>query len=134
MAAGSVISVENDTISKTSVEYSFKDPEEFGIIRGTVSTDYDSFTIELLDNGFETIVKVNSGDLKNNVYEFLHVEPGNYSIRVLIDENNNGSWDPGNILTLQPPEKVVLFFHPNVDSQPVNLRANWEQSALDLVF
>ena len=134
MAAGSVISVENDSIDRISVEYSFKNPEEFGIIRGHVNTQYESYTIQLIDQGFEVVETLEAPDLIDNVYQFLHIEPGNYSIRVLVDENNNGIWDPGNILNQAPPEKVRLFYHPNVDSEKINLRANWEQSALDIVF
>ncbi len=134
MAAGSAISIENDSIKKVEVEYSFKNPEEFGIIRGTVNTNYQSYTVELIEKGFEVVETLQSDDIEDNQYEFIHIEPGNYSIRVLVDENMNGAWDPGNIFNQHPPEKVLLFFHPNVDSQQINLRANWEQSGLDIVF
>ena len=134
VAAGSVISVENDSINEKTVEYSFKDPKEFGIIRGTVTTQYNSYIIELIEKGFEVVQTLQASDLSDNLYEFRHIEPGNYSIRVMIDENNNGTWDPGSILNKVPPEKVVLFYHPNTDGKQINLRANWEQSGLDIVF
>ena len=134
LAAGSVISVENDSISEVTVKYNFKDPKEFGIICGSVTTEYESFSIQLVEKGFDIVETLHSSELVNNVYEFLHIEPGNYSIRVMIDEDNNGTWDPGNILNKIPPEKVALFYHPNTDSKQINLRANWEQSGLDIVF
>jgi len=134
MAQGSIISVENDSIPQVSKEYSFKKPKDFGIIRGSVNSDYQSYVIQLVDNSFDIVAEVKSSELKENTYQFIHMESGNYSIRILIDENNNGIWEPGNILESIPAEPIKLFFHPNVDEKKINLRANWEQSGIDLVF
>jgi hypothetical protein len=134
MAAGSIISVENDSITKVTKKYSFKQAEDFGIIRGKVNTDYDSYVIQLVDNNFDLVEEFTAKEIKQNTYQFLHIAPGDYSIRVLVDENNNGIWDPGNILNLEPPESVKLFFHPNSDGKKISLRPNWEQSGLDIVF
>jgi uncharacterized protein (DUF2141 family) len=134
LAAGSIISVEHDSISRQVTDYSFKDPKDFGIIRGAINTQYGSYWIQLVDNKFDVIEQLSSSQINGNKYEFLHVEPGNYSIRVLFDENNNGRWDPGNILEKIPPEKVELFHHPNSGGEIINLRANWEQTGLDIVF
>lgn len=134
ISKGSFLSVENDSISAIKREYSFKNPKDFGIIRGTIATNYSSFTIQLVDKNFVVVeeITLNSPDVLS--YEFRHITPGSYSIRVLIDENNNGAWDPGNIKLKELPEKIVVFFHPNVNSQQINLRANWEQSGLELKF
>ncbi len=134
ISKGSFLSIENDSISAIKREYSFKNPKDFGIIRGTIATNYSSFTIQLVDKNFAVIeeITLNSPDVLS--YEFRHITPGSYSIRVLIDENNNGAWDPGNIKLKELPEKIVVFFHPNVNSQQINLRANWEQSGLELKF
>ena len=134
ISQGSFISVENDSIAAIEKEYSFKDPKEFGIISGTLTSDFNSFIIQLVERNFDVVeeIIVNSTDVTS--YEFRHIAPGSYSIRVLIDENNNGTWDPGNIKLKALPEKIAIFFHPNVNSQEINLRANWEQSGLDLAF
>ena len=134
IAKGSFISIENDTSSVIKREYSFKDPKDFGIVGGTITTDFSSFNIQLVDKKFEIIDKilVNSAEIKS--YEFRNIAPGIYSIRVFVDENNNGIWDPGNIKLKTLPENIFLFFHNNVTTQEINLRANWEQSGLDLVF
>ncbi len=47
-------------------------------------------------------------------------EPGDYELRVLFDENNNGYWDPGNYDKKLQPEKVYSI------PQTLNIRANWE--------
>ena len=134
IGAAAFISVENDSITVIKRELSFKSPKEYGIIRGTINTDFSSFFIQLVDNKFEVIEEKYLSSTNNKSYEFLHIKPGSYSIRVLVDENNNGQWDPGNIKLAQLPEKVALFFHPNVTNQAINLRANWEQAGLELSF
>jgi len=134
IAKAAFISVENDSTSIIKRKLSFKDPKEFGIIRGTIITEFSSFIVQLVDKKFEVIEEQYLSSEGSNNYEFSNITPGSYSIRVLVDENNNGQWDPGNIKLEQLPEKVVIFFHPNVASQAINLRANWEQSGLELSF
>ncbi len=46
--------------------------------------------------------------------------PGEYELRILYDENNNGHWDPGNYHEKKQPEKAVV-----VDKR-LNIRASWE--------
>ena len=134
ISKGSFISVEGDSVSLIQNALSFKDPKEFGSIRGSIVTEYSSFVIQLIEKNFEVIEEITVKDQPNRDYEFVNIEPGSYSIRVLIDEDNNGSWDPGNVLSKSLPEKVSIFFHPNVKTEVIKLRANWEQSGIDLSF
>ena len=134
ISKGSFISVEGDSISLMQNALSFKDPKEFGSIRGTIITEHTSFVIQLVEKNFEVIEEITVTDKSIRDYEFLNITPGSYSIRILIDENNNGLWDPGNILSKSLPEKVLVFYHPNVESEVIKLRANWEQSGIDLSF
>jgi len=46
--------------------------------------------------------------------------PGDYEIRILDDENNNGSWDPGSYHLLKQPEKVTAV------PKKVSVRADWD--------
>ncbi len=47
------------------------------------------------------------------------LEPGDYTFKVILDDNKNGKWDTGNIETYLQPEKVDLY------SSPTKVRANW---------
>lgn len=47
------------------------------------------------------------------------LEPGDYTFKVILDDNKNGKWDPGNKETYLQPEKVDLY------STPTKVRANW---------
>jgi hypothetical protein len=47
--------------------------------------------------------------------------PGEYELRLLVDENNNGQWDTGSFFTKrQQPEKVWLI------EKKLNVKANWD--------
>jgi uncharacterized protein (DUF2141 family) len=48
-------------------------------------------------------------------------EPGDYSLRILYDENNNGKWDPGEFFGVhRQPEKVVPI------RTKLTVKANWD--------
>lgn len=48
------------------------------------------------------------------------VTPGEYDIRVLYDDNNNGKWDPGNYAKKLQPEKVITL------KDKLAIKANWD--------
>jgi len=53
--------------------------------------------------------------------DFNSLEPGNYLIRIIIDNNANGKWDTGNYLKKIQPERVI--YYPGT----IEMRANWEK-------
>ena len=48
------------------------------------------------------------------------MKPGDYSVRIIFDENKNGIQDTGNYLENLQPEKV--FYYP----KPITVRSNWD--------
>lgn len=57
---------------------------------------------------------------KNTVLNYTTYPTAKYHIRVIYDENSNGQWDTGNILTKQQPEKTWTF------EKEISLRPNWD--------
>lgn len=47
-------------------------------------------------------------------------EPGEYELRVLHDENNNGKWDPGNYKEKRQPEKAITL------PKKLSVKAGWD--------
>lgn len=47
-------------------------------------------------------------------------KPGEYRLKYILDENNDGEWTPGNYWTKTQPEKVFWY------NQKITLRANWD--------
>lgn len=63
---------------------------------------------------------VASFPLKGSVFYQKLFAPGDYSLQILDDTNQNGVWDPGNYLLKRQPEKVLHI------QQPVSMKANWD--------
>ena len=55
------------------------------------------------------------------VLQFNYLEPSNYLIRIIFDENKNGKWDTGTYLKNIQPERVT--YYPTA----IEMRANWEK-------
>lgn len=49
-----------------------------------------------------------------------YVNPGEYEIRILFDDNNNGKWDPGDYSKKLQPEKAITL------TQKISVKANWD--------
>ena len=63
---------------------------------------------------------VKSVAINNAVWSNKLMEPGEYELRILYDDNNNGKWDPGNYLKKQQPEKAITL------DKRLNIKANWD--------
>lgn len=48
------------------------------------------------------------------------MNPGEYEIRILFDDNKNGKWDPGNYSKKLQPEKAITL------PKKLGIRANWD--------
>ncbi|MFA0961817.1 Ig-like domain-containing protein [Roseivirga sp. BDSF3-8] len=110
------ISIENDSSQSASYNYTFSTPSDYGIIAGKINTDKDSYILQLLNANSEVVREVKN----TRSYRFTLVPPGDYTLRVLIDENSNGQWDPGNISNRIMPEPVIFY------DKVIPLKANWE--------
>ena len=60
--------------------------------------------------------------LKNELY-FKLFHPGEFEVRILYDDNQNGIWDAGNYKKHQQPEKVERF------KNRISVKANWDNEA-----
>jgi len=109
-------SVENDTATALKNDYNIKDPEKYGSISGRVSINEKHYIIQLLDNGGEVVAQ-----LRNQPnYAFSYLVAGEYSLRVIIDRNNNGKWDPASFKDRRTAENIIYGFKKK------KLKENWE--------
>ncbi|MEQ6121343.1 Ig-like domain-containing domain [Reichenbachiella sp. MALMAid0571] len=114
---GAFISIENDTTESVERSYEFLVEEKTGKIIGQIETEQKSYFLQLVDSKYNVIAQLKSPQN----FTFNNVEPGKYSFRVLIDENNDGIWSSGNILK-NIQQEPILFPLPFSD-----LKAGWEQ-------
>lgn len=107
----------NDTLN-----YNFKTltVEDYGKIILDIKKETKSpVIIQLLHK--ETVVKTKF-ITKSEKITFDLLSPKEYTVRAIIDENNNHKWDTGNFLLRKQPEQVIYF------ETVFKLRANWDQN------
>ncbi len=108
-----------DVKSKDTLNYKFntKDIEDYGTIFLDVKKKFDNpVIIEVLAK--DELIRTQYVETSKTI-EFKLLEPRQYVIRAIIDDNKNGVWDTGNLLKKQQPEKIIYF------SQKLKVRANW---------
>lgn len=121
---GTFISVENDSTEQVTNTYKFKSLDQMGSVSGNISTSFESFTLQLVTAKYQVV-----SEIKNSkTFDFPFVKPGKYTIRVMIDNNNDGKWSYGNILKDETPEDV--YFYPEI----FDVRANWQLENIQVSF
>lgn len=126
---GFLYSIEEDSSKQQTVPISILWPEDAGMLLIQTQSKKPNFIVQLL-NSQGKIQKSVSNITK---YTFDKLSPGEYQIRVIIDQNNNGKWDPGNYNKRQVPEKVVFYKTPE-GKHAIPIRANWEVGPLIIKF
>ncbi len=126
---GLLRSIENDTSKKSSAPIPIRRIEESGILLIKAETNEKYFIIQLL-NQQGTILT----SLQNLKESTLHnLPPGECKLRVIIDRNHNGLWDPGNISKDEEPEKII-YYKTADEKLSFPIRANWELGPLIIKF
>ncbi len=124
-----MISVENDSSARMSAPIDILRHKEVGILFIEINTKEKNYLIQLLNRDYHIIKELRN----EKKYTFRNLPPGDYQLRVIIDSNNNGQWDPGNFLRGQAPEKIV-FYKTAQRKQLFPVRANWELGPLIIKF
>ncbi len=89
---------------------------------GTLQVHFPSLTgqhvvAHLLDKGGRVEKEYKTTD---GVARFWYLDEKDYYLRVIIDDNDNGTWDTGEFETLRQPEQV--YFYP----KEIPCRAKWD--------
>jgi len=89
-------------------------------------TEGESLIVQLVQGEDRIIEEAVLTDGKTTV-DFESIKPGDYSVRIIFDDNKNGVRDTGNYLKNIQPEKI--FYYP----KPLTVRANWDVKQ-DIIF
>ncbi|NID11730.1 hypothetical protein F7231_16275 [Fibrella aestuarina] len=122
LARDAVQSVLGDTITAATITYPILDPENYGVLRGQITTTEPNYILELIDERKTVIQR-----LKNRAtYEFKNIKPGKYRLRLIIDTNNNGIWNTGRYEFRVPAEPIIyypgtLLIKQNFEVESINL-------------
>ncbi|MEP5105486.1 MAG: hypothetical protein ABJQ84_12735, partial [Ekhidna sp.] len=112
---GMFTSVERDSSSLTTIAINKKPKPSSGILKLAISTTQNNYFLQILNDKGQ--VKYSISNQKTATFD--SIIPGNYTIRVLIDDNKDGNWSYGNLLKNEEPETV--YIHP----EEISIRENW---------
>lgn len=68
----------------------------------------------------ETIIAEKTITELDDKIEFKQLNSGLYNVTIILDENNNGSWDTGNYSQKKQPEKIIHY------KEQIEIRGNWD--------
>jgi uncharacterized protein (DUF2141 family) len=122
--AHTFISIEDDSSVAIQHNYTFITQEQRGSVAGLIKTKYKHYTLQLVDKNYDVIEEIKNP----TTFSFPSVKPGEYTFRLLIDNNSDGTWTFGNILQDIEPEEI--YFYPEM----FNVRANWELENIEISF
>ncbi|MDX9694769.1 MAG: Ig-like domain-containing protein [Bacteroidales bacterium] len=127
-AFSDIYGIQNDTVI---IEFKTQKLDYYGKLLANISglkTDADLLVQLLLPGkkGEENIV-VEKIINKDQIVEFSYLPPKDFTIKLVFDKNNNGTWDTGNYLNHLQPEEVIYY------EKPVKIRSNWDvEISIDL--
>jgi len=128
-AKNTFISVENDSSELIRKDLSFKRTDQLATLLFEVVTSSPSYLLQILTKQGEVI-----DEFKNPSSGSINtLQPGDYQLRLIIDENQNGVWDPGNYYEREQPEPIV-FYRNSENQKIITLRANWELGPLIIEY
>lgn len=91
--------------------------------------DYSSLIVHLGKSYFNDSLVLNiykgtdsiyQKTIKDSIVTIKLLDPGSYGMRIIIDNNRNGKWDPGVLLQKKQPERIINF------NTLVVLKAGWD--------
>lgn len=78
-----------------------------------------NYVVQLLYQGSNLIEEFRVGGVSTYQKQFKTLSPGEYTVQIITDYNNNGRWDTGNYDLKRQPEPII-------QRKLETLRANWE--------
>ncbi len=107
----------NNVLSKSdTIRFSTFEEKDYGNIKVRTNQKTDNAVLQIISNGklFASLPFTS-----NAIYKKLF-KPGDYELRILLDENKNGIWDAGNYKQKKQPEKVIAL------TTKLLVKANWD--------
>ncbi|OEK07084.1 Ig-like domain-containing protein [Roseivirga misakiensis] len=104
--------------------------ENTATISGTVTSSSNNVLVQLLDSRTLNVIKQSTE--KN--FTFPYIPAGRYQVRVIKDINGNGKWDIANILTNSVSEPAKFYFDDFYNTKIIEVRKNWEQTDVNVIF
>jgi len=105
--------------SLDTLTFNWANEEDYGTI-GYTTKGEGNYLVQLIDKGNQVIKQVRN----KPAHTFRWVAPGEYTLRKVMDRNNNQIWDGGNYTLKTGPEEIIYL------KDKVNVKANWDVTDL----
>lgn len=113
---GAFINIKNDSSAKLSLLNPILQEENYGYLEGRIEGGKETKIIQLIDENYKVVKELKVKDK----YQFVHVKPAIYLIRIISDLNENSQWDFGDIDKNILPEPVFIT------KDPIRIKGNFE--------
>ena len=110
-------SIYNRVTKETSNDFKIKSLDDYSSVKMLMASFNPKAVMQVLDSK-DVLMDTKPVLEKGTLFEYL--KPGDYYIRMFIDENGNGKWDTGDLTLKRHPEQV--YYYP----KKLSLKANWE--------
>ena len=111
------ISIYNKINKKLNTNFKIRSLEEYSSIKAIISPFDSTVVLQVIDTK-DVVISQKRAEISGVLFEYL--KPGDYYLRMFIDQNDNGIWDTGNLSPRRQPEKVFYY------NKKLTLMANWE--------
>lgn len=107
-------------IDTTKIYFSITPSSNLGTLTINITNSLcNNFIVQLLSNNEIIHELYGSNTILNKTME--RVNPGEYDLRLILDEDGNKKWTSGNIKTKKQPEKVIYL------DKKIKVQKNWEE-------
>jgi uncharacterized protein (DUF2141 family) len=115
--SAAVVSIYDKYTEKKTLVFKVRPIEEYSTLKIGLNPFDERCVIQLLNNKDEVVAQEKA---QENGTTFEYLNPGEYYVRLFIDENRNGKWDAGKYRENRQAEKMYYF------NKKMSLKANWE--------
>ena len=105
------------TSNKLKSDFKIRSLDEYSSVKMMLQKFNSNVIFQLLDTK-DVVIATKPALEKGTVFQYLR--PGDYYMRLFVDENRNGVWDTGDFNARKQPEQV--YYYP----KKMTLKANWD--------
>lgn len=105
--------------NKVDSKFSVTKLDKYGTLYIVVTNTPNNALLQLVNANGDNVLRQNKVPANGKV-AFKYLTPGDYMIRIISDDNQNGKWDIGNYDTQLQPEAITYYM------EKVTVRANWD--------
>ncbi len=118
---GAFMSAENDSSAQSVQQLQPLPTEKLSWIIFDIRTTAPAYIVQIVDRAGNVIQQKHSTPKG----QFEDLPPAEYRLRVVIDENANGQWDPGNYYERIQPE-MMLYYRDETGKMAITTKPNFE--------